>query len=259
MNLWPCGRFISVSLAVVALGACGGVTRPIDSTTAPTARPSAATAGTTTLVPVPGRPLGEKTGVPAVDDLLAATPDKTVSDWYVPYFNQEKVAPRFHGEINGIQLGVQSGPTPACARPEIEPDWLKAITGTPFALNLVALPEGVALWGLPEVGRCADDGRVMWIIARFSVAPGPGINGTSGLVQVSRWEGVRWYSQEFLAEKVAAGSIASRPAAFADVGLSGFGQAGVFVQDREIDGSTMLLSTNVSLGYLKIIAEALYR
>ena len=188
-----------------------------------------------------------------------ATPDKTVPDWYVPYLNQEKAAPKFHGEISGIQLGVASGPTPSCAKSQIEPDWQTATFGTPFDLNLKALPDRVSLWGEPRVGRCGDDGRVMWAMAILQVASGPFVSGMGGSVQVGRWESVRWASQEFLADRVTAGTIAGRPAVFADVGLSGFGQAAVFVLDKEIDGSTMVISSNVSLDYLKVIAEGLYR
>lgn len=45
----------------------------------------------------------------------------------------------------------------------------------------------------------------------------------------------------------------------ADVGLSGFGQTAVFVIDDEIGGSTVLLSTGVSLDCLMTIAEEMYR
>jgi hypothetical protein len=177
----------------------------------------------------------------------------------VPYLNQERSAPKFHGELNGIQLGALAGPTPSCAQAKAEPNWRNATGGTPFDLNIAALPARVSLHGLPEVGRCADDGRVMWVIADFEVAPGPDVNGMTGVVQVSRWEAVRWYRQEFLAEKVTSGTIAGRPAVFADVGLSGIGQTAVFILDKGTGGSTMVLSSNVSLDYLKKIAEVLYR
>lgn len=96
----------------------------------------------------------------------------------------------------------------------------------------------------------------MWVIARLEVAGGPGVNGGLGVVQVSRWEAVRWARQEFPADKVTSGAIAGRPAVFADVGRSGI--AAVIVVDEETGGSTMVVSSNVSLEYLKTIAEALY-
>lgn len=162
----------------------------------------------------------------------------------------------FHGEVNGIQLGVPDGPLPACERTTIDPEWEAATANTPFDLQVTRWPERVSVFGLPQVGRCADDGRVMWVIARLEVAGGPGVNGGLGVVQVSRWEAVRWARQEFPADKVTSDAIAGRPAVFADVGRSGI--AAVIVVDEETSGSTMVVSSNVSLEYLKTIAEALY-
>jgi hypothetical protein len=162
----------------------------------------------------------------------------------------------FRGEINGIQLGVPDGPLPQCGQTMIDPDWEAATAGTPFDLNVPRWPERVSVFGLPQLGRCEDDGRVMWVIARLEVAGGPGVNGGLGVVQVSRWEAVRWAQQEFPADKVTSGTIAGRPAVFADVGRSGI--AAVIVVDDETGGSTTVMSSNVGLEYLKTIAEALY-
>lgn len=198
-------------------------------------------------------PIPEGTPVPG------ATPDKTRPDWYVPYWEAEQAAPRFRGNINGIELGVSSGPTPLCGQTQIRPDSDELTAGTPFDINIGSLSARIRVYGLPDVGQCVDDGRIMWIIANLEVTEGPGVSGTVGVVQVSRWEAVRWYPQKFLADRVTAGTIAGRPAAFADVGQSGIGQTAVFVIDVEIGGSTMLLSSNVSLEYLKAIAEELYK
>lgn len=196
---------------------------------------------------------------PGSTPIPGATPDRSQPEWYVPYLNQEQAAPKFRGELNGIELGATAGPLPQCGRTQIEPGWEDAISGTPFDLHLDRLPPRLSLFGTPSVGRCGDDGRVIWVIARLEVAPGPEVNGPAGVVQISRWETVRWYSQRFLADRVTAGEVAGRPAVFADLGLSGFGQTAVFVIDDEIGGSTMLLSTDVSLDYLKMLAEEMHR
>ncbi len=198
-------------------------------------------------------PPGDSTPVPG------ATPDKSLPDWYIPYLNQERNEPKFQGQLNGITLGVSDGPTPSCTKTIAAADWEPSIAGTPFDLHFDSLPKRLNLHAVPQVGVCGDDGRTMWIIARFEVSAGDGVSGSTGVVQISRWESVRWYPQKFLATKVSAGTVAGRPAVFADVGTSGIGQTAVFVVDDEIHGSTMVLSSNVSLDYLKTIAEALYK
>lgn len=202
------------------------------------------------------------TGTPPSPDstpVSGATPDRSQPDWYIPYLNQERSQPRFQGQIEGIELGATSGPLPDCVNPRPEPDWLGATQGTAFDLHLANLPSRVKLKGLPEVGRCSDDGRVMWTVAQFEVAPGDGVNGVTGVVQISRWEVVRWYRQQFLADRITSSKVGGRAAVFADVGTSTIGQRAVFVVDPEIRGSTMIISSNVDLAYLKTIAEALYR
>jgi hypothetical protein len=158
----------------------------------------------------------------------------------------------FHGEINGISLGVTGGSLPHCNRTVAEPDWPQAVRGTPFDLHFDALPPGVTLQDPPRVGRCADDGRIIWIIANLEVAH-------ADLVQVSRWEAVRWYPQEFLADSIMPTTIAGRPGIAAGGGAAGSGPTGVFVRDDEIEGSTALLSSDVRLDDLQAIAEAIYR
>lgn len=188
---------------------------------------------------------------PTPTSTLDPVADRSRFGWEVPYLEYDRQAPKFHGEINGLQLGVRSGPLPSCANPLADPDWKLAATGTPFDLHLEALPAGVSVWGEPRIGRCADDGRILWIETLFEVRGG-------GLVQVSRGTGVRWYGQEFVAERVTTGTIASRPAVFADVGPSRIGQTAVVVVDEEIAGSTMIISSNVNLADLKTIARAMY-
>ena len=158
----------------------------------------------------------------------------------------------FSGAINGIQLGLAAGPTPVCARSVEAPDWHVATAATPFDIGLDRLPQGVMLRGTPRVGQCSEDGRIMWVVAQLETANG-------GVVQVSRWESVRWYSQQFPADGVAAGSVASRPAVFAEAGRERGTQTAVIVRDDEIHGSTMLLSSNVSLADLRALAEQFYR
>lgn len=247
-------RWLILSVALVSLGGAGLLVGRALSEPGAKADDPISKVDQRAATPIGTQPTANGPSTP----VAGATPDKSKPDWYVPYLEEEAAAPKFHGELNGIQLGVEAGPTPVCARPYSEPDWEEATAGTPFDLNRSRWPRRVSLFGMPDVGRCADDGRVMWIIAILEVAPGADVNGVTGVVQVSRGEVVRWYRQEFLADKVTTGTIAGRPAVFADVGLSGIGQTAVIVFDKETGGSTMLISSNVGLEYLKIIAEALY-
>jgi hypothetical protein len=155
----------------------------------------------------------------------------------------------FRGLINGIRLGASSGPLPECEESATPADWEMALYGTFYDVRAVTLPARLA--GAARVGVCADDGRVIWVIGQYEV-------GSNGSVQISRWENVRWYPQEFVEDSVSAGTIAARPAVFADAGPSGAGQTAVFVVDEENGGSTALLSSDVPLHSLKAIAEALY-
>ncbi|MCA9821983.1 MAG: hypothetical protein KC482_03010 [Dehalococcoidia bacterium] len=197
--------------------------------------------------------------VRAVDPLTADSPTVQLTpEWFAPTLEAELVGEHFEGKINGITLGVDDGPVPDCSKTDVQPD-PSLLDGTPFDLGLDRLPAGITLQTSPRIGVCADDGRVMWVIAQLEVSPRPGVNGDAGQVQVSRWENVQWYRQQFLADRVEADTLSDRPAVLADRGASGFGSAAVFVVDEEIDGSTMLISTNVNLDILVEIAEEVYR
>ena len=194
------------------------------------------------------------------DDPLTAdsAASERTPEWYAPDLEAELAADRFQGEINGITLGVDEGPLPVCNRTELQTD-TSLLVGTPFDLGLDRLPQGIVLQASPRIGVCAADGRVIWVIAQLAISPRPGVNGDSGVVQVSRWEHVRWYRQRFLADGVDAGTINGRLAVLADRGASGFGEAAVIVLDQNIDGSTMLISTNVDLDVLVELAREVYR
>lgn len=170
----------------------------------------------------------------------------------------EGAAAPFRGEINGITLGASDGPLPLCSDHTIKYD-PTILEGTKFDLHLDAFHERVTVLDGVRIGVCGDDGRIMWVVARAEVAAGNGVNGDAGLLQISRWESVRWYEQEFLEDRVVAGEVGGLPAVLADRGDSGFGNAAVIVVDANIDGSTMLISTNVDIGLLTEIAGGIYR
>jgi hypothetical protein len=188
----------------------------------------------------------------------AGVEGKRTPDWFAPLLEEEQAAQRFRGTINGLELGASDGPLPDCAAADIRSD-TSLLRGTDFDLGLDALPAGVRLQAAPRIGVCRDDGRVIWIIVQLEVLAGPAVNGEVGLIQVSRWENVRWYRQTFLADRVTPRTIAGRPAVFAGRGDSGFGEAAVIVLDEEIHGSTMLISTNVELDYMASLADEIYR
>lgn len=198
---------------------------------------------------------------PSVTPKPGETPDTTKPFWYVPFGNQDRMAPKQTDPVNGIRFGVKDGPLPLCTKTTIPKDWHAAVAGTSFDLKIGSLPAGATLRGTPRVGQCADDGRIMWIIADFNVAPATGVNDGGGALTISRWEAVRWYSQEFSASLVSAAQVHGRPAVFVEVPITAkiIGQAAVVVVDDEIQGSTMLLGSDVSLAVIKNVAEALYR
>jgi hypothetical protein len=196
---------------------------------------------------------------PDVTPEPGATPDPTKPCWYIPYGNQERLAPKFHGTLNGITFGVKEGPLPPCTGKLVtRPDWREAVRNTPFNLRIDRLAGSAELWGTPRVGQCSGDGRILFIIAELNMAAGPGVNSGGGAFQIFRGEG-RWQQQEFSERLFSTGEIGGRPAVFVESPLPLIGQAAVVVVDEETGGSTMLLGSDVSLSVLKSLAEELYR
>ena len=187
-----------------------------------------------------------------------STPDTTRPFWYVPYENQDRLTPKFHGTINGIEVGRASGPAPSCAGVSIKPDF-DVVRGTAFQIQVSALPKGVSLSGPPRIAQCPD-GRLIWLTFDLNVASGTaGANAGGGSITVWRWADVRWISQEAPAERWSAGVVAGRPAALLRPPLENIGQSAVVIADDQTRGSTTLLGGSVSLELLRQVAEALYR
>ncbi len=247
-------RIAVVFIAVLALGAGGFVAgRHLASAPAEAGNP-ASPLDLGTISGSDATPPG-----PDVTPVPGSTPDTTKPFWFIPYANAERDAPKFHGTLNGIEFGAQSGALPACAKPATPDDWKKAVAGTFYDLKLDSLPDGVEPREFARVGKCADDGRPIWIIAEVHLEGITGVNNGGGSIQISRWEAVRWYPQEFPPERFSTGTIAGRPAVFADSFLPVIGVAAVVVSDAENGGSTMLLGNAVSVDVLKQVAEALYK
>ena len=62
------------------------------------------------LVPADqGGSLNQAPPGPNETPIPGSTPDRTRPYWYVPYENQDRLAPKFHGTINGIEVGRASG------------------------------------------------------------------------------------------------------------------------------------------------------
>lgn len=239
---------LAIASLVVSCGGNGPSTHtPTASATA--ALPSPIDSGTPKASQVPPGP--DVTPVPG------STPDTTQPFWEIPYLNQDRLSPKLHGTINGIEVGRASGPTPSCAGVTVNPDF-KITAGTPFQLQLGSLPQGVTLSGPPRIAQCPD-GRVIWLTFDLTVAPGvAGANTGGGGITVWRWADVRWVPQEAPAERWAPAMIAGRPAALLQPLLEHTGQSAVIVSDSEINGSTTLLGVEVSLGLVEQVAEALY-
>lgn len=187
-----------------------------------------------------------------------STPDTTRPFWYVPYENQDRLTPKFHGTINGIEVGRASGPAPSCAGVSIKPDF-DVVRGSAFQIQVSALPKGVALAGPPQIAQCPD-GRIIWMTFELNVVPGtPGANEGGGGITVWRWADVRWIPQEAPAERWKPSSIAGRPAVVLRPVLDNVGQSAIVVADDATGGSTTLLGVSVSPGLIQQVAEALYR
>jgi len=216
----------------------------------PSAAPGAASAEPPTSIDTPNPRGNQVPPGPDETPIPGATPDRTQPFWYVPYENQDRLAPKFHGTVNGIEVGRASGPAPTCPGASIRPDF-NLIVGTPFELQLGAFPEGVTLSGPPRIAQCPD-GHLIWLTFDLLVSGG-------GDITVWRWADVRWIPQEAPAERWSAGTVAGRPAALLRPLLEHLGQSAVVVVDDETNGSTTLLGSSIGLKFLQQVAEALYR
>lgn len=199
-------------------------------------------------------PTADETPVPG------ATPDTTKPFWFIPYENQDRLAPRLHTTINGIEIGVTAdGPGWGCTKLAPYIGWKQETAGTPFEVNLAALPAGVKLVGEPRFGKCAD-GRLLWLDLTLEASPAlTGVNAGGGEIFVSRASSIRWWTQQAPAARWSAGEVAGRPAAILAPILPNLGQAGVFVLDAETNGSTRIISSSASLEFVRSIAEAIYK
>ena len=162
--------------------------------------------------------------------------------------------------INGIEVGVTAdGPGWDCAKLAPYIGWKQETAGTPFEVNLAALPAGVKLVGEPRFGKCAD-GRLLWLDLTLEASPAlTGVNAGGGEIFVSRASSTRWWTQRAPAARWSAGEVAGRPAAILAPILPNLGEAGVFVLDAETDGSTRIISSSASLEFVRSIAEAIYK
>jgi len=195
---------------------------------------------------------------PDATPVPGSTPDMTKPFWDIPYLNQDRLAAKFHGTINGIELGATSGPALEC--PQVyRPDWAEAIANTPFALNFGALPKGVSLAAIPEIFFC-EDGRPLRMEAVLNV--GAGVDGATqggGQIAISRVAGVRWWREEAPERRWRAGVVAGRGAALLDQPIATIAESAVFVLDPDTDGSTRFKGLGTTLKLTELVAEALLR
>lgn len=183
------------------------------------------------------------------------TPDTSKPFWYIPYLNQDRLAAKFHGNINGIEVGATSGPVMECEQ-VYRPDWEAAIAGTAFATDFSSLPAGISLASAPEVVFC-DDGRPLRMEAVMDVGAqveGAGPGGAQ--IAMSRVAGVRWWREAAPPERWHAGVIDGQPAALLDQPFGTIAESAVFVLDTN-GGSTRFKGLGTTLALTKLVAEAL--
>lgn len=207
-----------------------------------------------------GPPASGTVRLPGPDEtpIPGATPDITQPFWYVPYLNQDRLAAKFRGQLNGLEVGRASGPALQCDE-VYRPDWQAAITGTPFDLDFSQLPKGVTLNQPPQVYFCSD-GRPRRMEAILDVhedVVGAGPGGAQ--VVISRWAGVRWWPEEAPASRWSTGNVNGAPAVFLDqpTDIAPIAEAAVFLADAETGGSTRIKGIGTTLELTTAIAEAL--
>jgi hypothetical protein len=207
---------------------------------------------------------GTLTGIlppgPDVTPEPGSTPDRSRPYWHIPYENQERMAPKFRGELAGLLIGQEPPDAHDEARRcpgaviETSPN---AMRESWFPLTLSGLPDGVQVKAT-TVATC-DDGRPLWIEVDLEIAPGTaGAGAQGGTINVWRAPGVRWWLNEGSTERWSEGEIEGRPVALLDEIVEGIGDAAIIVVDEETGGSTRVWGSGASLALLQQVAEAMY-
>ena len=194
-----------------------------------------------------------------------STPDRERPFWYVPYLNQERDAPKFRGEKNGIIFDDADSPAgeekpgEVCEGLHAPEDWQSAVAGTPFAVRLDNLPRGVKLLGEPMLLQCGD-GSPLNMSLLLQIEGGiEGVGPAGSAVYVDRVAGTRAWPNLYSPDRLSSGEVAGHPAVFVSEVADGFGDVTIFIVDEESNGSTRVRFEQATMEFAKSLAEDLYR
>ena len=174
--------------------------------------------------------------------------------WYVPYLEEERKAPVFDGELNGLRIGPSVNPRGLCTPGEVRHAPMDVAVGTPMEIQPQYLPpESNQYESVTSV--CGD--RVIGVFREYAIAPDSARFG-GGRVSIARRTGGHEVPLQQAASRASAVSIMGRPAvAFRPLTPEGWGSSALVI--AEPWGTTTLQAFGLPAEELQKIAEGLYR
>ncbi len=219
--------------------------------TDPTATPAATPEPGSTPTPIPTFPGNDVTPPPE------ATPDTSQPFWYVPYLNQDRMKPRFTGEVAGILVGPDVHVTGIpCSVGEAVAGTPDDVLGSPLEIPASTLPPGAALLR-QEVANCR--GQVIHNSLSFEIPADPDAGYFGGSLSISRSLSDPAVDASFPGDRWQETTVEGRQAALAlpilpDLGL---GDSAVIVFEDGV--LTVVSAYNLPLDDILRTAETLFK
>lgn len=173
--------------------------------------------------------------------------------WYEAYLEEERRAPVFDGELNGIRIGPSVVPSGPCRLGESREVAGDAATGTAVEIRPAYLPPQTS-----EVGSSASvcAGQTAVAVREYVLAPHPEGAPSGGRVTIVRRLGSHEVPLQQAATRASAATVLGRPAvAFRPLTPEGWGPSALVI--AEPWGTTTLQATGLPAAELERIAEGL--
>lgn len=175
--------------------------------------------------------------------------------WYKPYLDEERRAPVFDGELNGLRIGPSVNPSAPCRPAEVRAASADVSEGTPLEISPQNLPPNSTLY---ESASSICDQQVVVAYREYSIAQDPDGAKFGGRLLIVRRLGDQDVPLQQAATRASATTVLDRPAvAFRPLTPEGWGPSALAI--AEPWGTTTLQATGLSEGELHRIAEGLYR
>lgn len=175
--------------------------------------------------------------------------------WYKAIMDEDRRAPVFDDELNGIRIGPAVKPTVACAPGEASETPIDLSVGTSVEISPGYLPAHSTV-GESGASACRDE--ILVAHRTYTIAPDAAALRYGGKLQIVRRVGGLQVPLEQAATRASATTIVGRPAvAFRPLTSEGWGPSALVI--AEPWGTTTLQAIGFSAAELRRLAEGLYR